>query len=366
MSAASHRGKTLGVAIVGCGRMGELRARIAATHPCVDFVACADRDGARAEKLAQTLGARSCGADNVAAMSRPEVGAVIVSSAEDAHVEPVIQALALGKPVLCEKPIGLTLAAADEVLEAIERHRGSVRYGYSRRFRHRYLRAKEQVSQGRLGRIVGGHGRAYNLRAQAAQADARVGGLSPVVYSLTYYVDLMGWLLEGNPVVEVTARGAGLYRSDARGQAKHDLTWATLTHADGAIVNLGIYYALPEAYPARGLSSRVELVGTDGVIILDGDHADQIMYTEHGVPHVHLPDQDAKMLFLGSSTPGSWALGDFWGPLADETRAWLDHLVTGRPCALTTAREARNNLEITLAIDRSAHERKALRLPLER
>jgi len=362
----AQRAAPFGVAIIGCGRIGELRGQIAAAHPCVNFIACADRDSARAAEAAQKVGAQFHGADNLAAISRPEVGAVIVSSAEDAHVEPVLHALALGKPVLCEKPIGLSLAAADEVLEAIDRYGGSVRYGYSRRFRHRYLRAKEQVVQGRLGRIVGGHGRAYNLRAQATQADKRVAGLSPVVYSLTYYVDLMCWLLEGNPVVEVTARGVGLGKADARGEVKHDLTWATLTHADGAIVNLGIYYALPESYPSRGLSSRVELVGTDGVIILDGDHADQIMYTGHGVPHVHLPNQDAKMLFLGSSTPGSWALGDFWGPLADETRAWLDHLVTGRPCALTTPQEARNNLEITLAIDRSAHQRKAVRLPLER
>lgn len=363
---SAHAPKSLGVAIVGCGRMGELRGHIAATHPCVRFIACADRDAARAARLATNLGATVHSADNRSVIAHPEVDAVIVSSAEDAHVEPVVEALLLGKPVLCEKPIGLSLAAADEVLAAIGRTGGSVRYGYTRRFRHRYLRAKEQIVQGRLGRIVGGHGRAYNLRAQAKQAEVRVSGLSPVVYSLTYYVDLMCWLLAGNPVVEVTARGVGLGKPDARGAVKHDLTWATLTHADGAIVNLGIYYALPEAYPSRGLSSRVELVGTDGVIILDGDHADQIMYSEHAVPHVHLPDQDAKLVFLGSSTPGSWALGDFWGPLADETRAWLDHLVTGRPCALTTPQEARSNLEITLAIDRSAHERRVIRLPLER
>jgi len=366
MSMSQNAGKTLGVAIIGTGRMGEIRGHIAATHPSVSFIACADRDPARAAEVAASLGAQFHSGNNLDVISRPEVNAVIISSAEDAHVEPVIAALKLGKPVLCEKPIGLSLASADDVLEAIEQYGGNVRYGYSRRFRHRYLRAKEQVQQGRLGTIVGGHGRAYNLRAQAKQADVRVAGLSPVVYSLTYYVDLMCWLLEGNPVVEVTARGFGLGKPDARGQVKHDLTWATLTHADGAIVNLGIYYALPEAYPSRGLSSRVELIGTEGVIILDGDHADQIMYSEIGVPHVHLPNQDANMLFLGSSTPGSWALGDFWGPVADETRAWLDHLITGRACALTTPREARNNLEITLAIDRSAHDRRAVRLPIER
>jgi hypothetical protein len=38
--------------------------------------------------------------------------------------------------------------------------RSSVPYGYSRRFKERYLHAKEQVSQGRLGRVVSVHARA--------------------------------------------------------------------------------------------------------------------------------------------------------------------------------------------------------------
>jgi len=90
------------------------------------------------------------------------------------------------------------------------------------------------------------------------------------------------------------------------------------------------------------------------------------MYTERGIPHVHLPDQEAKMVFLGSSTPGQWAVGDFWGPLATETRAWLDHLATGRPCVLATAEDARRNLEISLAIERSEYSGNVVRLPLER
>jgi predicted dehydrogenase len=345
--------------------MGEIRSHIVATHPSVQFVACSDREPARAAALAARIGAKAHAASNLDAIARPEVNAVIVSTSEHDHAEPVIEALRFGKPVLCEKPIGLSLAAADRVLDAINRGAADVHYGYSRRFRHRYLRAKEQVAQGRLGKIVGGHGRAYNLRAQGRQAQARAPGLSPVVYSLTYYVDLLCWMLAGNPVVEVTARGHGLDHV-ARGIVRHDLTWATLTHADGAVVNLGICYTLPEAYPSRGLSSRLELIGTDGVIILDGDHTDQIMYSEQGMPHVHLPNQDANLVFLGSSAPGSWALGEFWGPVADETRSWLDHLVTGRPCLLTTPQEARNNLEITLAIERSAYERRAIRLPIER
>ena len=360
------RGKALGIAVVGAGKMGELRAHIAACHPATQFLAIADADAARARHVAEKMKAQIHSGDNLEVISRPEVDAVIISTSEHAHVEPIIQALELGKPVLCEKPIGLSLEDADRVIEAIERNNGEVRFGYSRRFKERYLSAKEHVSQGRLGTIVGGHARAYNLRAQARKGSERSKGLTPVVYSLTYYIDLMCWFLEGNPVVEVFARGKAMNRKDGAGEDVHDVTWAIMTCADGAVINAGICYALPEQYPSRGLSTRVELIGTEGVMLLDGDNTDQIMYTERGVPHVHLPNQDANMVFMGSPTPGQWAAGDFWGPLASETRAWLDYLSTGRPCVLATAADARRNLEISLAIERSEYSGDRVRLPLER
>ena len=96
--------------------------------------------------------------------------------------------------------------------------------------------------------------------------------------------------------------------------------------------------------------------------MIDDDHKDQLMYTERGIPHVYLPDSEVNMVFLGSSTPGDWALGEFWGPLAAETRAWLDHLSTGRPCALTTPEVAKRTLEVTLAIQDSAAAGKPVRL----
>jgi predicted dehydrogenase len=113
-----------------------------------------------------------------------------------------------------------------------------------------------------------------------------------------------------------------------------------------------------------GHAARVEVLGTEGVMILDDDHTDQIMYSNKGMPHVYLPDVTVNMVFLQSGTPGDWALGDFWGPIASETRAWLDHLATGRPCVLATLREARATLEATLAIELSMESGKPVSLPL--
>jgi predicted dehydrogenase len=99
-------------------------------------------------------------------------------------------------------------------------------------------------------------------------------------------------------------------------------------------------------------------------MILDDDHTDQLMYTDKGMPHVYLPGHAVNMVFLQSGTPGDWAMGELWGPIANETRAWLDHLALGKPCALATASEARHTLEVTLAIERAAAGGQPVRLPL--
>ena len=163
--------------------------------------------------------------------------------------------------------------------------------------------------------------------------------------------------------MEVVARGQhGIFKN--AGYGAHDVTWAILTFADGAVINLGVSYALPARYPTLGQSDRLELLGSEGTMIIDDDHMDHLLFSEKGIPHAYVPDHTVNMAFLGSNTAGDWAVGDFWGPLGNETRAWLDSLVTGHPTVHTTPEQARVNLETTLAIERAVATGKAVRLPL--
>src|SRR5574341_2586202 len=97
----------LGVAVIGAGRIGTLRARLAAKHPAVRFLAIADADPARAQALADITGAQFHSGNNDDVIARPEVNAVFVSTPEGEHAAPVCKALELGKPVLVEKPLAL-------------------------------------------------------------------------------------------------------------------------------------------------------------------------------------------------------------------------------------------------------------------
>jgi predicted dehydrogenase len=354
----------LGIAVVGAGRIGTLRARLAAKHPSVRFLAISDKDPARAEALAETAGADVHSGDNDAVIGHPQVSAVIVSTPEAEHVAPVCRALELGKPVLVEKPLGLELAQVDDILRVLHRSGGDLRIGYSRRFKECFLRAKEQMLHARLGKVVGGMARVYNSRAQAFSILKRDPHATPVNDVLTYYVDLMCWFLEGHRPVEVVARGqSGIFKE--AGYSADDLTWAIVTMDDGAVLSFGISYALPSRYPTLGQSDRVELLGTEGAMIIDDDHLDHLLYSERGIPHAYVPDHQVNMAFLGSNTAGDWAVGDFWGPLANETRAWLDHLVTGQPTVHTTPQQARLNLVTTLAIEQAAATGERVHIPAD-
>src|SRR5471032_2807239 len=300
-------GRKIGLGIVGSGRIGTLRARLAAGHSAVGSISVSDLDPANAEKLASLVGGRSHGDDNLAVIEDPAVSAVIVSTSEGEHLAPMLAAIERGKPVLVEKPIALTMSEADQVLAALKRLGGDLRVGYSRRYKERYQIAKEQIVKGRVGTLTGGAARVFNSRSQALAMLKRNPHATPVVDALTYYVDLMNWLFEGRNLVEIYARGqTGVLK--AAGYDVPDVSYAVLTYDDGAVVNLGVSYALPEKYPARGHAARVEILGIGGVMILDDDHTDQIMYSETGVPHVYLRTTTSTWCFCRAVHPaiGRW------------------------------------------------------------
>ena len=114
----------LGIAVVGAGRIGTLRARIAAKHPAVQFLAISDRDPTRARSLAEQAGADLHSGGNEEVIRHAKVTAVIVSTPEQLHTEPVLRALELGKPVLVEKPIGFSLIEADAILATLRATNG--------------------------------------------------------------------------------------------------------------------------------------------------------------------------------------------------------------------------------------------------
>src|SRR5690606_13199583 len=303
----------LGIAVIGSGRMGTLRANLARDYPSTRFVGVADIAEAPAQKLGSQVKADVITTDIDSLIHDERVNAVVVSTPEGLHRDAAIKALRAGKHVLVEKPIAVTLEDADEMIRVSEETGSSLHIGYTRRYRDCYLRTKEQILQGRLGKILGLHTRVYNARGQGFAIMQRDRHATPVVDILTYYIDLATWFLgEDNPPVSLVARGQmGIFKK--AGFDAPDVTWGIMTMRDGAVVSMGVSYALPLNYPALGQSDRFEILGEDGTMMLDDDHTDHMLYTERGIPHPYLKDRTVNFAFLGGHSAGDWALGSFWG-----------------------------------------------------
>ncbi len=340
----------IGIGIIGAGRVGALRAHLAATSPQVTFLAIADKDPARAAALAQQTEAAFHSGENRAVIEHPRVGALIVATPEGEHAEAVCMALALGKPVLVEKPLALSLDDADRILAAQARSGADLFVGYTQRLRRRFLSVKEHIEAGRLGEVMAARLCIYHSRADARQMRERSPGASPFTTSLTYVADLALWFFAPRRAVRVCALGGGgVFSEEAGGLG--DYGWAIVTLEDGAAVSLGCSWILPERWPAYVASIGMDIFGSEGAVAVDDGHKDVILVSGVSTP---APDPSLEVAFLGSAMPGDWALGDFVGPMREESRLFIERVTTGREVPLCGAEAGRAVLELTLAMERSA------------
>ncbi|MBI3127437.1 MAG: Gfo/Idh/MocA family oxidoreductase [Candidatus Tectomicrobia bacterium] len=355
----------IGIGVIGSGRIGSLRAHLAGGSPRVGFLAVSDIDPARARAVAQQAEAAFHTADNRAVIEHPEVDAVIVSTPEGDHAEAVCLALELGKAVLVEKPIALTLAEADRILAAQAKGGADLFVGYTQRLRRRFLSVKEHIAAGRLGEVLAGRLTIHTPRSVARQVYARAPRANPFTDEITYMADMALWFFEPRrPVRACAVAGSEVFpdHPDKMG----DYGWGIVTFEGGAAASIGGTWILPEKWPAAVASISLDLFGSEGAIRIDDSHKDVMMVGNERFPSPYAPDASAEVAFLGSAMPGDWALGDFVGPMREETRLFLERVATGREVPLCGARMARDVLEVTLAMEKSAREGgSVVELPLE-
>ena len=119
------------LAVVGAGRMGQLHSRVLSEMPQVKLACVVDCNLQQAQAVAEQYGAEAC--ENPAdAVGR--VDAAIIAVPTRAHVQAAMPFVQAGKPVLIEKPIADSSAAASELLELSERTGSTVQVGHTERF----------------------------------------------------------------------------------------------------------------------------------------------------------------------------------------------------------------------------------------
>lgn len=357
----SASGDGLGVAVIGAGSIGTLRARLAADHAGVGFVAVCDVDGDRQSALAETVGAGLADSDADRVIADERVDCVVVATSEADHEGPLEAAIEAGKPVLVEKPFTVELEGGRR-LAALARERGSeVAVGYTQRFRRRYLSAKEHVAAGYLGELTTVAAKIYVTRAVGEAVIARASTTSPAINTLTYCGDLLLWYLEGARPQTVYAQSSRSHLHDRFGVA--DATTAIVRFDDGVVATLTTSWEPPPEHPAYVAQMQLELFGRGGMLGIADDHRDQLLVSDTPVPSPYTPDVTMRAAMLGSAMPGDWTPGGFQGPMKTESDLFVEGVAAGRlPAVLPDADHGVAVLELMRAIDDSAARDEIVRL----
>ena len=169
--------------------------------PANRVVAIASRDPAKAEAAARTLGIARAHGSYEALLADPAVEAVFIPLPNHLHVPWSLRAVAAGKHVLCEKPLGCTAAEVRPLLAARDRAGVQVAEAFMTRTHPQWRRVRELIAAGRIGelRMVTGHFSYYRRDPDDVRSKVEYGG--GVLLDIGCYpVTMSRWLFGAEPV----------------------------------------------------------------------------------------------------------------------------------------------------------------------
>ena len=193
--------KQIGLAVIGCGVVGRIRATIAQEYPGIGWIGLSDKNEKLGQKLKEDLGADFFSNDYKELIERPEVDAVIIATSTWAHAEPTIIAANAGHTLFIEKPLATDARESAQVLSSIKENKVDAVVGYTQRFRRRFLVVKEKIQSGQIGNVRSAVTRAF-MNRMAPMGEVRLTQdrrfLTPMVVSGTHSLDMCLWLMGEN------------------------------------------------------------------------------------------------------------------------------------------------------------------------
>ena len=252
--------------ILGCGVIGPHHARAIAGLQSAELVAVADVVPELAEELADEHGC-SHYASLEEMLSGVDLDAMCVCTPSGMHAEGAITALEAGKDVVIEKPVDVTLKAADRLIEVQRATGRRVAVVSQHRFDAGTQAVREALARGEFGRLTSGSADVRWWRSQSYYDSGgwrgtwELDGGGVLINQAIHSIDLLQWLM--GEVVEVIAYTGLLAHESIEVE---DTAVAILKFEGGA---LGTILATTAAFP--GLTTRIAVHGDRGSAIIDDD-----------------------------------------------------------------------------------------------
>lgn len=220
----------LKIAVLGCGRIGRMHAENIHTHPRAALAGVFDVVDAAAQDIAETLGVTKFDSAE-AVLASTEVDAVLIATSTPTHADLLEAAIAAGKPVLCEKPIDLSL---DRVKLCAERIKGTdlpIMLGFVRRFDRGHAGVRQAIEAGQIGEV---HQVTITSRDPGMAPAAYIEVSGGIFRDMTIHDFDMARFIMGEDFTTVSAIGARLVDPDLMARCDdYDTVTVTMTTASG-------------------------------------------------------------------------------------------------------------------------------------
>ncbi|WP_439525029.1 Gfo/Idh/MocA family oxidoreductase [Marivita sp.] len=331
--------QTLGLALMGTGRMAHVYGPKIGAHPGLRLEVIYNPRITSAARVADQYGGRAMD-DLDAVLADPAVDAVVIATPTDTHVDYIEAAARAGKPIYCEKPLDQSLDRVDRALATLDSHPVPFMLGFNRRFDPDNSALRMAVQNRGIGRLNMLMSWSREPSPPPIEYIRASGGY--FVDATIHDIDLLCWIAGERPV-EVMAAGSCMFDPRIGIEGDFDMTMTTLKMASGVLVHINNSRSC-----AYGFDQRLEAFGDEGMVQTLNQRDDNLVRWDKTRTAAREP---LKHFFLERYEQS------FYNAL-DEFHA----AVTGERAPSATAQDGRAALAIALACAQSAKSGQAVAL----
>jgi len=341
----------IGIGLIGSQFITTIHAEALKQVAAANVLAVASPTAGHAQTFAQRHGIPRHATDYRQVLAMDDVDLVIVGVPNHLHAQVVVDAAAAGKHVVLEKPMCLNLAEADRMIAACRRAQVKLMYAEELCFTPKYVRLKQLLDGGALGKPVllkqvekhdGPHA------AHFWDVDRSGGGVAMDMGC--HAIEFFRWMLGRPPIASVYAQmGTYVHGAKTRGD---DNAILILEFANGAMA------VAEESWTKKGgMDDRAEVHGSQGVAYADLLHGNAIeTYSAVGY--------DYAVEKAGSTVGWTFTIyEEIWNyGFVHELAHFVDCVQHDKP-PLVTGEDARAVLEALFAAYESAGTGRKVALP---
>jgi len=260
-SEMTRRKLMLRVAVLGCGRIGQMHAANVARHARAELVAVFDVHRPSAEKVAEAQGVTAA-ASAAEVFASDKIDAVLIATATPTHADYIEMAVAAGKAVLCEKPIDLSLARVNACAAKIGDTKIPIQLGFNRRYDPGHSAARAAMLAGDIGDL---HQVIITSRDPAIPPRAYLEAAGGLFRDMTIHdFDLARFMLGEEPTEVFAIANALIDPGLGAELGEVDSAMFVLRTASGKQCHIN-----NSRTAVYGYDQRVELMGSAGMLISD-------------------------------------------------------------------------------------------------